>query len=212
MIRHGQTDWNAELRMQGQRDIPLNALGRSQATGNGHALAALAGDGIGSFDFVSSPLSRTRETMERLRAAMGLDPRAYRTDDRLIEINFGDWEGHTLADLETLWPERVEARSRGKWDFIPPGKDAESYEILSWRVGSWLRTVTQPTVCVSHGGIMRSVLRLVGGYSGDEAAEANIRQDRVLKVDTGAGTALWCETGAEAAAAVEDVPAPVPER
>lgn len=193
MIRHGQTDWNAELRMQGQQDIPLNALGREQATGNGQALKAVLGDTVAAFDFVASPLSRTRETMERVRTAMGLDPLAYRTDDRLVELNFGDWEGHTVDDLERLWPERIEARHRNKWDFIPPGPDAESYEILSWRVGSWLRSVTQPTVCVSHGGVMRSILRLVGGHSGDAAAEAYIRQDRILRVDIESGRTEWLE-------------------
>lgn len=193
MIRHGQTDWNAELRMQGQKDIPLNATGKGQATGNGLALKAVLGDSVGDYDFVASPLSRTRETMERLRAAMDLDPLAYRTDERLVELNFGDWEGHTLSDLERLWPDRLEARHRNKWDFIPPGAEAESYEILSWRVGSWMRSVTQPTVCVSHGGVMRSMLRLVGGLSGDAAAEAYIRQDRILKVDVEKGEARWLE-------------------
>ena len=198
MIRHGQTDWNAELRMQGQKDIPLNDLGRAQATGNGEALAALLGPSVSDYDFVASPLARTRETMQRLRTAMGLDPLAYATDERLVELNFGDWEGHTLSELEKLWPERLKARHAGKWDFIPPGADAESYEILSWRVGSWLKDVRRPTVCVSHGGVMRSVLRLIGGYSGDEAAEANIFQDRILSVDPELRQAAWLEQGATA--------------
>lgn len=201
MIRHGQTDWNAELRMQGQKDIPLNALGREQATGNGTVLKAVLGSEAADFDFVASPLSRTRETMERVRAAMGLDPLAYRTDERLVELNFGDWEGHTLPELEALWPERIAARHRNKWDFIPPGPEAESYEILSWRVGSWLKSLTRPTVCVSHGGVMRSMLRLVGGYSGDQAAEAYIRQDRILDVDLARGEARWIEPDGHAATA-----------
>ncbi len=191
MIRHGQTDWNAEERMQGQMDIPLNALGRSQATQNGIALKAILGPTAGDFDYVASPLSRARETMERLRDAMGLPPSAYRTDDRLVEINFGDWEGHTLKEIERLWPERLKGRLAGKWGFIAPGATAESYEILCWRVGSFLKSVTRPTVCVSHGGIMRSALRLIGGYSDDEAAEANIHQDRILDVDTARKTTVW---------------------
>src|SRR5690606_32679256 len=68
-VRHGQTDWNAEGRLQGQEDTSLNDLGRSQATGNGERLAELIPD-ASLFDFVSSPLWRTRETMERVRAAM----------------------------------------------------------------------------------------------------------------------------------------------
>ncbi|HEX2148466.1 MAG TPA: histidine phosphatase family protein, partial [Pseudorhizobium sp.] len=84
MIRHGQTDWNAEGRLQGQQDIGLNALGRLQATRNGKTLFESAGPKIADFDFVSSPLSRTRETMALLRAAIGLNPEDYRSDDRLV--------------------------------------------------------------------------------------------------------------------------------
>ena len=188
MIRHGQTDWNAEGRLQGQKDIPLNDIGRAQATGNGVALAGLIGDEVAEFDFVASPLSRARETMERLRAAMDLDPMAYRTDERLVEVSFGDWEGHTLPELEAAAPERVAERARNKWDFIPPGADAESYEILSWRIGSWLNSVTRPTVCVCHGGVFRAVFRLRGTDTG-LAATAPIHQDRIARVD--ATKAVW---------------------
>eukprot|EP01031_Cornospumella_fuschlensis_P052991 gene52991-64734_t len=125
VIRHGQTDWNAESRLQGQKDIPLNDTGRQQATGNGMALAAILGGDAAQFDFVASPLGRTRETMERLRRAMGLDPTLYRTEDRLKEVSFGDWEGFTLPELKRSVPERIAERRKVKWDFIPRGADAE---------------------------------------------------------------------------------------
>lgn len=183
MIRHGQTDWNAEGRMQGQKDIGLNEIGRQQASENGRKLAQILGDSAGDFDFVSSPLGRTRDTMERLRAAMGLDPTQYRMDDRLKELSFGDWEGSTLPELAQVSPDRVAERARQKWGFIPPGDDAESYEILSWRIGAWLKSVEMPTVCVSHGGVIRSCFRLIGDVGEDEACEMNIPQNRILKID-----------------------------
>ena len=191
MIRHGQTDWNAEGRLQGQKDIPLNDTGRAQAHGNGLALAALLGDTLPSYDFIASPLARTRETMELMRGAMGLPPADYVTDPRLVEISFGDWEGYTLPDIARVAPERLEERHQDKWDFIPPGSDAESYEILSWRIGSWLKSLTRPTICVSHGGVIRSVFRLVGGYTTEEAATTDIPQDRILKIDLAAPSAGW---------------------
>lgn len=191
MVRHGQTDWNAEGRLQGQKDIPLNANGRRQATENGRRLAEELGNTVSAFDFVASPLGRTRETMERLRAAMGLDPTTYRTDTRLVELSFGDWEGSTIPELQRVTPDRVEARALSKWNFIPPGRDAESYEILSWRVGAWLTSVDRPTICVSHGGIVRSVFRLIGGWSEDEACDMNVPQDRVLKIDRDEGAVGW---------------------
>ncbi|RVJ83684.1 histidine phosphatase family protein [Sinorhizobium medicae] len=185
MVRHGQTDWNAGSRLQGQKDIPLNKTGRRQATGNGVALSKILGNGAADFDFVSSPLGRTRETMERLRQAMGLDPSTYRTDERLKEVSFGDWEGYTLPELKQLVPGRIAERRIAKWDFIPPGTDAESYEILSWRVGAWLKSVTRPTVCVSHGGVIRALFKLLGEMNADEAAAAAIPQDRLLKIAGG---------------------------
>ncbi|WP_457582504.1 histidine phosphatase family protein [Ensifer canadensis] len=182
VIRHGQTDWNAESRLQGQKDIPLNDTGRQQATGNGIALGAILGADAARFDFVASPLGRTRETMERLRRAMGLDPAAYRTDDRLKEVSFGDWEGFTLPELKRSVPERIAERRKVKWDFIPPGDDAESYEILSWRIAAWLKDVNKPTVCVSHGGVIRALFKLFGEMDEDEAASAAIPQDRLLRI------------------------------
>nr|WP_207207557.1 histidine phosphatase family protein [Ensifer canadensis] len=182
VIRHGQTDWNAESRLQGQKDIPLNDTGRQQATGNGLALGAILGADAAQFDFVASPLGRTRETMERLRRAMGLDPTAYRTDDRLKEVSFGDWEGFTLPELKRSVPERIAERRKVKWDFIPPGNDAESYEILSWRIAAWLKDVSKPTVCVSHGGVIRALFKLFGEMDEDEAASAAIPQDRLLRI------------------------------
>lgn len=182
-IRHGQTDWNAEGRLQGSRDVPLNDVGRAQARGNGQLLIKLLGDNAGMFDFVSSPLCRARETMRLIRAEMGLEPDSYRTDERLIEVAFGDWEAQTLEEIDISSPGAVATRDADKWHFLPPGADAESYEMLAQRVASWLDTVEGPTVCVAHGGIIRSFMRLLGGASPDQAAMAAIHQDRILRID-----------------------------
>lgn len=183
VIRHGQTDWNAERRLQGQKDIDLNAIGRTQARQNGLELAEILAFENQPFDFVASPMRRTRETMEIAREAMGLPPKDYRTDERLVEVSFGAWEGFTIKELKATEAERLAERNAGKWDFIPPGDEAESYEILSWRVGSWLASVDKPTVCVTHGGVIRSLFRLVGDISKEDASETEIPQDRVLKID-----------------------------
>ena len=76
LIRHGQTDWNAEGRFQGTVDIPLNETGRRQAKRNGLAFKADLPD-VSGWRFVSSPLSRARETMEIIRANAGLSPKDY---------------------------------------------------------------------------------------------------------------------------------------
>lgn len=184
VVRHGQTDWNAEFRLQGQADTDLNATGRRQASGNGCRLAGLIADPA-TFDFVASPMLRTRHTMELIRSAMGLDPLAYRTDPRLVEINFGDWQGFTFAELEADYPGAAHERQADKWDFVPPGPDAESYQELMERVWPFFEGLSHDTVCVTHGGIIRVLFRMIAGLPNDEAAIIDTPQDRVLCMSGG---------------------------
>lgn len=183
-LRHGETDWNVEGRLQGQRDIPLNDNGRAQAKRNGEAIAAALPDAKG-FDFVASPLVRSRETMEIARLAMGLDPSAYHLDDRLREITFGDWEGFTTADLRSKHPELLAERERDKWRFLPPG--GESYALLLERVKEWVATIDRPTFAVSHGGVGRVIRTLLLGVDQREAVAADFPQDRLLVIEDGKG-------------------------
>jgi broad specificity phosphatase PhoE len=183
-IRHGQTDWNAEGRYQGQADTSINDLGRRQADRNGRLLAKLESR-LDAFDFVASPLSRTVETMRIARAAMGLDPDAFRTDPRLMELHFGDWQGRTMAEVEARAPGSEAARGRDKWRFLPPGKEAESYEMLAGRVEHWFGELAQPTVCATHGGVIRCVFRLAAGLGPEEAGAMHVPQDRVLVMNGG---------------------------
>jgi broad specificity phosphatase PhoE len=181
-IRHGQTAWNAEYRLQGQADTDMTALGREQADRNGRRLAELIGDPE-DFDFVASPLRRTRETMERIRAAMSLPADGYRTDPRLVEVHFGDWQGFTFAELEARKPGSTAARLFDKWAFVPPGAGAESYETLLERVRPWFEALKRPTVCVTHGGVLRTIFRMVQGLPVKDAAALDIRQDRILRLE-----------------------------
>ncbi len=136
-VRHGQTDWNAEYRLQGQADTDLTRFGRGQADRNGRRLAQLIDDPAG-FDFVASPLRRTRETMERIRAAMGL------AAERLSHRPAADRD--PFRRLAGLYLRRTRAaRARldagaqdDKWDFVPPGAGAESYAMLLERIRPWL--------------------------------------------------------------------------
>ena len=152
IARHGQTEWNAEHRLQGQADTDLNDFGREQATQNGRRLAELVRNPA-DFDFVASPMRRTRETMELMREAMGLDPTAYRTDPRLVGIRFGDWQGFTFAELEERAPGSTDGRRHAKWDFQPPGEGAESWnaveEEVKWTArhrAAWPAPSDQPAV------------------------------------------------------------------
>lgn len=183
VVRHGQTDYNADMRFQGRMDIPLNALGESQAKGNGQKLKDLIGDQAADFEFVSSPLGRTRQTMEFIRSEMGLRPKNYQLDDLLIEISFGDWEGFTAKELERKFPDLFAARERDKWNFSPPGNPTENYAQVSERISAFLRSVKKPTVCVCHGGVIRTMFHQIDKLDTAKAAIGPIPQDKILKIE-----------------------------
>lgn len=160
-MRHGETDWNAERRLQGQHDAPLNALGRKQALNCGEVLRALLerdGHDPADFEFVASPLARARVSMELMRGALGLDPHRYDVDARLAELSFGRWEGFTFAELNASEADRLAlaTREHDKWSFRPPG--GESYADLLVRVREWHATVARDTVVVAHGGVARTLI------------------------------------------------------
>lgn len=184
LVRHGQTEYNAENRFQGQKDTDLNDTGRAQARRNGLRLRELIPD-PSAFAFVASPMRRTRETMELVREGMGLPRTGYSTDPRLVEVHFGDWQGFTYKELEQHDPDVYERRQRSKWTFVPPGEGAESYAMLLERIRPWFDEVRQPTVCVAHGGTLRSAFRLTGTLGEDRAADIEIMQDKILRLENG---------------------------
>lgn len=182
-IRHGETDWNAVSRLQGQREIPINQTGRAQARRCGETLRELlARDAIApaQLDYVASPLGRTRETMQIARAAMQLDGTGYRVDPRLTEISFGEWEGFTIEELRARWPEAVEARESDKWNYRPPG--GESYASMSLRVHAWYQELTRDTVVVAHGGVLRGLLVQLGIATSQEAPFLDVTQGVVFVI------------------------------
>ncbi|MEI5677719.1 MULTISPECIES: histidine phosphatase family protein [unclassified Mesorhizobium] len=180
-VRHGLTEWNAEGRLQGQADTDITDVGRAQADRNGARLAELIENPL-RFDFVASPMRRTRETMERVRTVMGLDPTGYSTDARLMEVHFGDWQGSTFAELEAREPGCTRPRKTNKWEFVPPGDAGESYQMLLERVQPWFEALRRPTVCVTHGGVIRTIFRLVENMPGRQAAALEVPQDMVLRL------------------------------
>jgi broad specificity phosphatase PhoE len=162
-IRHGETDWNVAGRLQGRRDVPLNARGRAQAARCGEILRELFfrdGCSAAEFDYVSSPLVRARETMELARLPLGLPPEGYRIEEGLAEISFGEWEGFTIAQLHTRDPQRIAAREQDKWHFVPPG--GESYALVFGRMREWYENLSCDTVAVAHGGTARGLIAHLG--------------------------------------------------
>jgi probable phosphoglycerate mutase len=175
LIRHGETDFNVAQRLQGRYQTSLNARGRRQANECGGVLRDLfarEGRQPGDYAYVSSPLKRASETMELVRAALGLDPVAYDVDDRLAEIAYGEWEGFTLPEIAARDPDVLKRRDRDKWDFVPPG--GESYREVAMRVGAWYATVKRDTVVAAHGGVARALMADFHILPEEEATHADI--------------------------------------
>jgi probable phosphoglycerate mutase len=179
-IRHGETDWNVAGRLQGRHDVPLNARGRAQALHCGDILRDLfarEGRDPDILDYVSSPLGRARQTMELMRTALGLDPAAYKLDERLAEIAFGDWEGCTIAQLHTRDPQGIAAREHDKFHFLPP--NGESYEMVTARMRGWYDGLSRDTVAAAHGGTARGLIAHLGLAHAAAAPLIDIAQGEV---------------------------------
>src|SRR5258705_1980908 len=179
-IRHGETAWNAEGRLQGVQDVPLNDLGRRQAAQAGNILVDLfARDGRdkASLAFVASPLGRTRSTMDLVREVLDLPPGGYALDDRLREIGYGRWEGSTLAEMQAQDPVLFARRQTEKWTMSPPG--GETYASVQLRMRDWYDSLLTDTVAVAHCGTARALMVALGFETPASAADLTIEQGAV---------------------------------
>lgn len=153
LVRHGETDWNATGRYQGQNDIPLNAIGERQAKAVAERLAAERLDAV-----YASDLLRAWETAQAIADPHGLEVRA---DVRLREMNYGDWQGLTYREIVEQAPEALAAWNADRLHNTPPG--GESLLELAYRTQSVMDEIraTHPegTVALaSHGGTVRMIL------------------------------------------------------
>lgn len=153
-MRHGETAWNVDTRLQGQLDVPLNDHGREQARRAAHALAHDAPDAI-----YSSDLSRALETAQAAATVLG---HSITTDTGLRERCFGIWEGHTYAEVEQRWPEESE-----QWRLRNPAFGPDQGETLQGFSDRVVATVTrlaarhpgQTVLLVAHGGVLDCLYR-----------------------------------------------------
>lgn len=155
LVRHGQTASNAERRFMGQLDIPLDAVGRAQAQAVAGRLATEHPAII-----YSSTLSRALDTARAIQAAIPSHPEL-RTDARLIEGQFGDWEGKTYDELRSKDAARLAEWESGAHGSTPP--NGESLEDLGARVEAAYRDICRThsegtVLVVAHGGTLQVLM------------------------------------------------------
>jgi len=152
MLRHGETAWNTERRMQGTKDSPLTERGRAQALAMGRTLKAELARAPGPTVFLRSPLVRTRETALLIGRELGLDPAEWRDDARLAELSYGEWEGFAWKEIEASHPNALSRWRADPHGFCPPGGEthfelrSRSQAVLAEIIAASVRTVV-----VSHG-------------------------------------------------------------
>ena len=147
LVRHGETDWNRQRRIQGLTDIPLNDTGREQARATGMLLTRRHWDAI-----YASPLSRARETAEIIAAEVGLpEPTLV---DALVERNYGTAEGLDWLEVETQYPHGTAVPGRESREEVAARVIPALMELATAHPGESL-------LIVSHGGAIRAVLNEV---------------------------------------------------
>lgn len=168
LVRHGETRWNREGRVQGHGDSPLTPKGAAQARAYGLRLRDLLGD-RSQWRVVSSPLGRCAQTTGILCEVADLDFRTITFDDRLREVHTGQWSGLPKADLAARHPGMLEGGGLDHWVFRCPG--GESHQAVSARLADWLAGLApdDKVIAVSHG-IAGRVLR--GLYQGSDPGQA----------------------------------------
>jgi len=152
MLRHGETAWNTERRMQGSKNSDLTARGRVQALAMARTLRAELDGAPGPTLFLRSPLGRTRETSEIIGRELGLSSSDWREDIRLAELSYGSWEGFSWAEIEMTHPTALADWRADPHGYCPPG--GETHSDLRQRCETMLTEISAAatrTVVVSHG-------------------------------------------------------------
>jgi broad specificity phosphatase PhoE len=153
LVRHGESTWNREHKVQGQHDPPLSPLGLEQAR---RLATRLAGERLAAF--YSSDLRRAWQTAEAVAAELGLQPVPL---PGLREIALGAWEGKTREELVAEYPAEWEAWARHpSWDLVPGGEGAAPFErrVLTTLAGIQADHPTGDVLCLTHGGFIQVAL------------------------------------------------------
>lgn len=184
LVRHGETEWNREKRLQGQQDSSLTEKGREQARRIGLAMRRIVDDPEGC-TIITSPLGRTMHTAELLTQACGLADPDIHTDARLMEIGFGAWEGLTFEEVKARDPDVLRRREEQPWDFSSPG--GETFTAVEKRVRAWLDELPEDAraIVVSHGESGRQLRGVYCGMSQAEVLALDKPQDAFFELSQG---------------------------
>ncbi|WP_305463022.1 histidine phosphatase family protein [Photobacterium leiognathi] len=189
LLRHGQTTFNAQQRLQGHCNSELTALGQNQASTIGASLSKKIGN-INQWAVYSSPLGRALETAQIVCEQLGIDSDNIVTDERLKEFNLGDWETCLIPDLVKQNPKLL---NHCDWYLSAP--HCESYESVVNRVKDFLsdNAVPDHVIVISHG-LTSAVFRGVyAAMSYSETFEQDLPQNAYFLLADDKISRIQCE-------------------
>jgi broad specificity phosphatase PhoE len=178
LVRHGETEWNAESRMQGQLDSRLTRLGREHALASGRLLARLGVDAV-----FASPLGRVRETVEIMAMTF---PLHVTYDDRLKEWSAGDWSGALHAEIPVRWPAEWAAWDADRYATRSPG--GESFVDVAARAQSFVDGTTvsaRRIAIIAHGFFNRALSGVLMSLTPAETIAIRQSNDTVIRIVDG---------------------------
>ena len=182
LLRHGETEWNAQGRYQGALDSPLTAKGRAQAAHLATLLRAYLGPEPGALTYVCSPLGRTVATAAIVSVVAGLP--AALPDARLQEVSLGSWDGMPGTGMNIEGQTQAEPHERY---FRSP--DGETYEAVVERASSWLADAQGKmggrVVVVTHGLFSRILRGCYAGLDRNAALALPVPQDVIWRLADG---------------------------
>ncbi|ART81132.1 histidine phosphatase family protein [Oceanisphaera avium] len=189
LLRHGQTQFNQEQRLQGHCNSALTPLGLQQAQAMADTLMGLISE-PSQWTLYSSPLGRALQTAELISERLQLPLAAIRQDKRVMEIGLGEWEQQRAPDLQRQYPHI--SQQVLSWYLKAPG--AEPLAQATARLTSWLEDpgLPQQVIVVAHG-LSGALLR--GVYSGliaEQVWQQAIPQDAIFKLTDGCVTRINC--------------------
>ena len=181
LVRHGETEWNKEYRLQGQADTRLNDYGRELAVITAEALKDIPFEVI-----YHSPLSRAAETAQILKRDRRIDVIA---DERIKEMSFGIAEGCQIRDIKNNPSDPMYNFLKKPGEFIPP-KNAESFQKVSARSAAFMKEVILPlegkcenVLLVAHGAVNRTILNAIAGIPDSDFWNIRLKNCAVSIID-----------------------------
>lgn len=175
-LRHGQTEWNAERRIQGQLESRLSALGKSHAQQQAALMTPILQQNPACY---VSPLGRAQQT-----AKIALAGEAFETDARLAEAHAGALQGMTLDEVATRFPE-ISAANPRHLDLFCAAPNGEGFDSFYSRIHAFMEDLREPSVVVAHGLLGQVMRGIALGLTRQKMAELSNEQGCIYLLEGG---------------------------